>query len=81
MTEVVVFELRAVDSGWVVTRDNKVLVHYKSQSIGEREMARLARAVANGGGKARAIFHKRDGSVMSERSYTKRTTPWLRRKN
>jgi len=78
MNEAVTFKCLLDDRGWLVTRDDKTVGHYPSQHIAEREMARLARAVANKGGQARALIHKRDGSLASERSYTRLTTPWLR---
>jgi hypothetical protein len=78
MTEAVVFRSMPAHRGWVVTRDERPIGHYKNQSIAEREMARIARSVANKGVQARAILYKRDGSVGSERSYTQLTVPWLR---
>ena len=74
----VIFNCQRSDRGWVVMRDGKTVGHYPNQTIAEREMARLARAVANKGGRAKAVIHKRDGSIASSRSYTKVTTPWLR---
>lgn len=76
--ETVIFQSRPAGRGWLVTRDDKPVARYPSQGIAEREMARMARAVANNGSQAKAILCKRDGTVASERSYTKLTTPWLR---
>jgi hypothetical protein len=77
IAEPVTFKSIPATRGWTVIRDGRAVAHYPNQSIAEREMARLARAVAKKGGQARAILHKRDGSVASERTYTKLTTPWL----
>lgn len=77
-SETVIFQSRPAGRGWLVTRDDKPVARYPSQGIAERELARLARAVANTGFQAKAILCKRDGTVESERSYTKLTTPWLR---
>ena len=41
-------------------------------------MARLARSAAGKGCQAKAILYKRGGTVASERSCTKLSTPWLR---
>jgi hypothetical protein len=77
MAEPVTFKSVPAERGWAVIRDEKPVAHYPNQSIAEREMARLARGVANKGGQARAILHKRDGTVSSERSYTRLRTPWF----
>lgn len=71
MTECVIFKSLAAERGWKVTRNDKTVAHYPSQQIAERAAARQARAETKKGNQARAIFHKRDGTVSDERSYSK----------
>lgn len=73
----VVFKSLPCERGWKVTRDDRLVAHYPTQHIAERAAARLAKAETSKGKPARAVLHKRDGSVASERSYTRLTTPWL----
>jgi len=77
MTEPIVFKVLPSDRGWRVTRDDQLVSHYPSQSIAEKAAARQARAEANKGNQARAIIHRKDGTVAAERSYSRVTTPWL----
>jgi hypothetical protein len=80
MKELITFKVLPSDRGWKVMRDEQLVAHYPNQTIAEKAAARQARAEANKGNQARAILHKRDGTVSSERSYTKLTTPWVRPK-
>ena len=77
MPEPVIFKVLLSDRGWRVTRDDQLVAHYPNQSIAEKAAARQARAEANKGNRARAIIHKKDGTVAAERSYSRVTTPWL----
>jgi hypothetical protein len=65
------------ERGWRVTRDDRLVANYPTQQTAERAIARQARAEANRGNQAKALLHKKDGTLASERSYTRLTTPWL----
>ena len=78
MNKATVFRVLPSDRGWRVTRDDQLVSHYPNQSIAEKAAARQARSEANKGNRAKAIIHKKDGTVAAERSYSRVTTPWLR---
>lgn len=77
MSETVTFKSLPADEGWKVTRNEIFVCKYPNQQMAERAMARHARAEAKRGNRAKAVLHRKDGSVASERSYTRLTTPWL----
>ena len=77
MTNRTVFKSHPHGDGWIVTRDDKIVAHYKTQKTAERETARLCRAEARKGNRAVAILHKSDGTPKKERTYSKVQAPWL----
>ena len=70
MVDAIVFKCLPAARGWKVTKNDHLVAHYPTQSIAERAAARQARAEAKRGNQAKAILHKKDGSVYGERSYT-----------
>lgn len=65
------------DGRWKVTRDDMLVCHYPNQGIAERAIARLGRNEARKGNRATAFLYKRDGTLKTERSYSRVNAPWL----
>lgn len=80
IADIVFFKVLVADRGWKLTRNDQLVSHYPSQSIAAKAAARQARAEADKGNEARAIVHKGDGTVATERSYSQITAPGLRPK-
>jgi hypothetical protein len=56
-------------SGWDVKKGGEVVSHHRRQETSERAAVRAGNKVLDGGGRAQAVLHKRDGTIREERTY------------